>query len=295
MKKQKKPNADQMIAAINRRDIELLRKLLADGADPNTVKDFISPHNVTMLSYAAGCQFLEGVELLLQSGADINIVTTPGVTGEGGGGTALHEAINGADIRTSADDVPKRLKIVDLLLSSGADPNAICDKNRLPLYGAACSGYFEICQRLIEAGALVENLPEGCISPLFGVVYNCPEAHNREMVVNLLIQTDCDTTPLMAAAYRGRESLVNLFLERGANVNRQAKCDGRTPLICAALYFRWDADDEERQQTTLRIVKRLLESGADPQARNNKDESAFDIASHGKSSLVADYIKSFSK
>jgi uncharacterized protein len=304
MSKKRKPNADKMVAAIDRRDIELLRKLLAGGADQNAATNFSSSGNVTMLSYAAGCQFIEGVELLLKLGADPNISEVAGVTGEGGGATALHEAIIGDDIHAAEDDLAKRLKIVDLLLRAGAEPNAVRNKDELPLYFAARSGYLEICQRLIEGGAWVQNLPAGYMPPLFGAAYGFghPEAQ-YEKIVNLLIEhgapidgeTAWGATALMGAAFRASESLVNLFLERGANANRQAKDDGRTPLICAALYFRWDAFDEERQQRALRIVKRLLEAGADPTVRNNKGESALDIASRGKSPLVADYIRNVSR
>lgn len=296
MSKKKKPNSHQLITAVNRRDVNLLQRYLADGADINMVLNF-ADGNIALLNYAAGCQFLEGVRLLLKQGADPNRGASSEAGQEGLGATALQEVINGDDTHVVEGDQEKRYEIVDMLLRAGADISAVAGVDSL--YGAACRGFFKICKRLIEAGAWVKKVPEGCMPPLFGAVYNCMEPENRDNVVNLLIERgaaiDAETpwgaTPLMAAARRAVENLVNLFLERGADPNRQTKNNGRTPLIDAALYFRYDAFDEQRQQRALSVVKRLLKAGANPDIRNKEGESAFDIALLGKSSLVADYIK----
>jgi ankyrin repeat protein len=295
MAKKRKPNDRQLIAAINRRDIELLQKHLADGADVNSILQF-STGNSTLLGYAAGCQFLEAVKLLLKLGADPNKGPTPEANTEGARATALDDAIEGDDTKVLEQDLEKKYEIINALLRAGADVNADC-----PLYSAARRGYFDICKRLIEAGARVKELPPGGMPPLFGAVYNCAEAENRDKIVNLLIEhgaaIDAETpwgaSPLMAAAWRGIENLINLFLERGADPNRQTRNDGQTALTYAAHYFKYDAFEEQRQQRALRVVERLLEAGADPAVRNKEGESAFDIASGGKSSLVADCIKRF--
>ena len=293
MNKKRKPNYQQLIAAINRRDIELLQKHLADGADVNSILRFSTGHS-TLLGYAAGCQFLDAVKLLLKLGADPNKTAT---SEEGVRPTALVEAIEGDDTKVLEQDLEKKYQIIDALLSAGADVNADYET----LYCAARRGYFDICKRLIQVGARVKDLPPGCMPALFGAVYNCTEAEERDKIVNLLIEhgaaidaeTPSGASPLLAAAWRGIENLVNLFLDLGADPNRQTRNHGETALTYAAHYFKYDAFEETRQQRALRVVKRLLEAGADPAVRNKEGESAFDIASGGKSSLVADYIKQF--
>jgi ankyrin repeat protein len=303
MQKKKKPNAEQMIAAINRHNIESLRKLLIEGADPNAVMDFSHRGNISVLMCAAGVQFIEGVEALLGAGADPNIRAVAG-PGAGGGGTALHNAISGSDNRPYDD--PKRsteedrLKIVDLLLKAGADPNAVDQGDTLPLHSAARSGHIEICQRLIEAGATFKTWPSGCMPPLTGAVNfgNAPEGQKQERVAELLLELGAPVdgesasgvTALMAAAAAGSEQLVNLYLNHGANVNHHSK-DGRTPLHCAAVFAR-DAATERQRKLALSIVKRLVDAGADPNVKNADGETACDVASRFRASPAAEYLKS---
>ena len=220
------------------------------------------------------------------------------------------DAITGSDTRSGPDTMKRsteedRLKIIDLLLKAGADPNAVDQGDRLPLYYAASSGYYEIVHRLIEAGATFKTWPAGCMPPLFGVVVNVPphgviEGRNHERVAKLLLElgapVDGETangmTALMGAAIPGSERLIDLLLDHGADVNHRSQ-DKRSPLICAAGYAEWAAAEDE-YQLALRIVKRLLDAGADPYARNGKGESAYDIAARSRGPLAAEYLKRFS-
>jgi len=308
MKKKEKPNAQQLYAAISRHDVAPLRKLLADGADPNAAVHDEYHGDIPVLLCAAGSQFLEGVKTLLDAGANPNAAMTGGLGG-GGGETALHNAISGSDKRPYDD--PKRsheedrLKIVDLLLKAGADPNAVDQGDTLPLYSAASDGRYEIVQRLIEAGATFKTWPAGCIPPLVGAAggvapHGVEEGRKQERVTKLLLDLDAPVdgetaegvTALMATAIPGSERLVNLLLEREADVNHRSQ-DGRTPLICAALYAEWAAAEDE-YELALRIVKRLIEAGADPNARNVEGKSAYDIAARSRSPLAAEYLKEVS-
>src|SRR5439155_869105 len=105
---------------------------------------------------------------------------------------------------------------------------------------------------------------------------------------------------LMSAISTASEPLIDLLLSRGADVNHRAK-DGRTALICAAQYVQFHAKRPEQHELALRIVKRLLEAGADPAVQIGENifpatepgDTAADIAARGESPLVAEYIRNF--
>jgi ankyrin repeat protein len=286
----KKPNAQQVYTAIRRRDIDMLRKLLSEGADPNACVRDEYHGDTPVILHAASFRFPEGVKLLLDAGADPNAQMSGG-QGAKGGQTALHHAI-----------CDEGLPVVETLLKAGANPNAV-DKNRdyTPLCNAASGGHHEIVQRLIAAGATFKTWPPGCVPPLIvaaGVpLHGVEEGRKQERIAEWLLAQDAPVdgetaqgaTALMVAALKGSERLINLFLDHGADVNHRSR-DGRTPLICAAFYAEWTSADDEHQ-LALRIVQRLLDAGADPNARTDNGETAYDIAARSKSSLSAECIK----
>lgn len=300
MKEKKKPNVQQMVAAINRRDIESVRKMLADGADPNArVRDDYHGER-PILQFAVGSKFTEAVEALLKAGADANAAMTGGL-GARGGVTALHSAIWGTTGKGSEED---RLKIVDMLLKAGANPNAVNQNgDNTPLHDAASGGFYEIVQRLIEGGATFKTWPTGGSPPLTAVVNfgNAPEGQKQERVAELLLElgapvdgeTATGLTALMTAATGGSDNLISLYLNHGADVSHRAR-DGRTPLHCAAVYAR-DAATERQRELALRILQRLVGAGADPKAKNADGETAYDIACRFRTSPASEYLKQFSK
>lgn len=69
----------------------------------------------------------------------------------------------------------------------------------------------------------------------------------------------------IAAAYYACEPLCDAILTAGANINARTN-DGATPLMLAALSAK------------LRLVKFLIEKGADPALKDNKGKTAYDYA-----------------
>jgi ankyrin repeat protein len=81
-------------------------------------------------------------------------------------------------------------------------------------------------------------------------------------------------TALISAAYSGHAEAVNLLLERGAVVDMKMK-DGMTPLMKAAAMGADCLSNCRYDQ----VVKSLLAKGADPNAKNNKEETPLMLAS----------------
>ena len=82
------------------------------------------------------------------------------------------------------------------------------------------------------------------------------------------------TSPLLMAAINGQFDLAMLLLERGADPNLAAKVNGATPLW-AAVNTQWQPrtrfpqpqEMEQQKATYLDVMAKLLEKGADPNAR----------------------------
>jgi len=91
--------------------------------------------------------------------------------------------------------------------------------------------------------------------------------------VNPNIQNKDGDTPLHSAALNGKSEVVKLLLEHGADPNIQNK-DGMTPLHFATEYSPWHFAaryspwDSATERGYLRVVKLLLEHGADPNIQN---------------------------
>lgn len=55
----------------------------------------------------------------------------------------------------------QHLEVVKELLNSGADPNTVDHDKRSPLTIAALQGQLEICQALLDAGAMINHADLG--------------------------------------------------------------------------------------------------------------------------------------
>ncbi|MEW6672242.1 MAG: ankyrin repeat domain-containing protein [Thermodesulfobacteriota bacterium] len=135
---------------------------------------------VTPLGRAAKSGNMKEVQALLNSGADVNEVVTPGLA-------PLHEAV--------FNNAP--LDIVRLLIDKGADVNkkscgdgwATSCNCGTPLHITACKGNINMMKLLIEKGAEVDALD------LWGA------------------------TPLVSAAYAGQNAAIRLLIENGADTD----------------------------------------------------------------------------
>jgi len=182
LSKDANPNADAagytaLHTAVLRGDVELVKKLLAYGANPNARitegspitregEDLVLPTPlVGATAFFLAAKFLEVdiMRLLAKGGADprLGIMdgTTPlmAATGIGWGGGVDRR---GRDTSGLADptfhDADRALEAARLALDLGADVNAANDAGDTALHGAASKGYDAVVQLLADQGARLE-------------------------------------------------------------------------------------------------------------------------------------------
>jgi hypothetical protein len=167
----------------------------------------------------------------------------------------------------------KRLDMIKLLLSYGADPKA---KGNEDLVGAAIeTGRMDILMCLVEAGASVNRPSDACGRDDFlaAAISN----GNRDMVKYLLehgadpngTSAICDETAFQVAAMKGDLEAMELLLKAGADINHR-DCNGMSALMLAC---------QKGQQAA---VEFLLAHGADPSFKDGYDRTAETFASQLK-------------
>ncbi|KAI5462002.1 hypothetical protein BGZ63DRAFT_403272 [Mariannaea sp. PMI_226] len=182
---------------------------------------------LTPLQLAAGMYNLEGVQLLIDSGARVCASPAHPL-----GFTPLQAAASGHDFLASTyseHDFARQNQVVELLLRHGAEVNDAPSPNGgVTALQGACSRIYpniEVIQLLLSKGADVNAKP----APIFGF------------------------TALQGASIGGHIHIVKLLLENGADINApSAREHGRTAVEGAAEHGRSD------------IVRLLLNQGARP-------------------------------
>jgi ankyrin repeat protein len=222
---------------------EIVRLLLAEGADINTVPP--GTHYGTALQEAVGQQNLMIVHLLLDNDADPNI---PGPVWD----KLLTEWRTGTALQAAVD--VKNLGLIHILLEAGSRADVLSsayEDRRTPLEAAleAALKDFEgedsmmLVQLLLAAGADV----------------NLTGFHGHYLEYGGEIYFVFERTMLSAAIHSGNVQLVRMLLEAGANVN-------------AVSTYKHNTNGYSRQKSPLQdavaladleMSKILLEAGAD--------------------------------
>jgi ankyrin repeat protein len=248
---------------------EDVRAALKEKPDVNATA---TPLRITALMCAA--HDAAKLRLLIDAGADARASTTAGHT-------ALLVA---ADYAGAVDSVR-------VLLQHGADPNVRTKGNLgVPLARAVLHGDRSVATLLLDAGALVNDRPEGSVA-----LVAAANQGDRDMVSFLLdrgasIESTATAsvaitngeqrpTPLMLAADRGHLEIVRLLLARGANVNARDR-QGMTPLMYAAGAIQTSVN-------AIPVIEALIAAKADVTASATNGDTAADLAERYGSQLVA--------
>jgi ankyrin repeat protein len=233
-----------LIFAVREGDVESARILLEAGADVNQTSEY----GWTPLLTATQNRYYELGKFLLDNGADPNI-------GNKGQWTPLYIAtdnrnIEGGDYPTRKPDMD-HLEYINLLLEHGADPNGrmnsstetrtifthqwLYEEGATAFLRAAQSGDLTLMKLLLEHGA-DPNIPtyDG-VTPLMvasgigwveGVTFEWSPEETFE-AVELLLELEADVnaqdtlderTALMGAAHKGRNDIVQLLVDHGADL-----------------------------------------------------------------------------
>jgi ankyrin repeat protein len=239
---------------------DTMKALIDAGADVNAKNDF----DITALMWCATEE--AKVRLLLGKGADVNARSKQGIT------PLLIAA--GTDGNSG---------VVKMLLDKGADlDKADMNPGTTPLVAAATANDTAMVRLLLEHGAKFAGPPGGAAlirvagagnTEVMGMLLSRgvpanvssppssgPRVKNGDIAIGLL-------TPLIAAVSYGGLDATKMLLDRKANVNAQ-DVRGMTPLMLALALDHPDP----------RIVRLLLEHGADPNIKSKSGETALDWA-----------------
>ncbi|EEP77938.1 predicted protein [Uncinocarpus reesii 1704] len=198
-------------------------------------------------------------------------------------------------------------EMVQLLLENGANLNLQNRSGETALYWAARSGHRETVEFLVVKGANVLSDHEGWTALSWAIVGGHVE------VVKVLLdksaefgaERDGKHKALFLAAEEGHDKLVQVLLDSGADVDARdhfgstaldfAVSVGNEPTVRVLLQNKVNVNLEDGYQNSAlhwavpypSIMQLLLNEGADPQAKNNRNQSALCWTAQGGSVEVA--------
>jgi ankyrin repeat protein len=161
------------------------------------------------------------------------------------------------------------LKVVQTLLTHGADVNGRGRWRRTPLLFASECGHLEVVQWLLEHGAYVNAKAK--VDDWTSLHQAASDGHFE--IVRTLLKNNADTnarnysgrTPLHEASGNGHVDIVRLLLNYGADPKAR---DGDQQTLLHMASFSGSLD----------IARLLLEHGADVDAKDNWGRTAYQIA-----------------
>jgi hypothetical protein len=160
-----------------------------------------------------------------------------------------------------------------------------------PLIQASSKGDYQVVQKLVQSGVNINEPDSNGDTPLMNAIRD-----GKAEVAKYLIESEADIKAKNKKGYDallcavdavdyGQFEIVKSLINKGANLESK-DLSGRTPLVIAALnvtvYGLPNAD----------VIKLLIESGADVNAKSAADETVLDLAlSYKRGDIVDDLIR----
>ena len=223
---------------------EVTKLLLDNGANV----DLQTEDGTSSLFIASQNRHVEVVKLLLEKRAKVDLQRNSGAS-------ALFVASQNGHVEVVKLLLEKRAK-VDLQRNSGASSLFIASQN----------GHYEVVKLLLDNGAKVDLQRNDGSSALFIASQN-----GHVEVVELLIENRAKVdllsngaSSLYIASQKGHDEVVKLLLERGAKVD--LAYSSYSPLMIAC------------EHGLTAVTQVLLDNDADTYLRNNKRQTALEIA-----------------
>jgi len=179
-----------LLHAVQTGDVRTMNLLLGFGVKPNLA----DPDGVPVIAHAVARNDESVTRVLLEAGA------TPDVEAPSSDHSLLEQAVR--------DGGPN---VVSLLISHGADPNALSREGQPLLLLAVALGRTDVVQALLDRGIYVDTPLVTPVSEEFMALV--PGKYPR-----FYLTRDEGITPLMVAVLRGDIETTKLLLKRGASL-----------------------------------------------------------------------------
>lgn len=299
-------SSEAFYAAIRANDLGRLDGMLTAGADINAKDE----RGITPLMYTAWVGSTDAMKLLLDRGADPNLINSTGSTALmlsateiakvrlliGRGANVNLASARGRTALFLAAMADRSADIVRLLIAAGADVKVVDGMKMTVLHAAALGNDADTVRLLIDAGV---NVDARDFQEYTSLIYAASNANLA--MVQLLLAKGADVnavsdgvsrkvkagtlgqgrfTPLIMAAPFGSTALVKTLLNAGAKVNAQ-DIRGMTPLMLAV------ATDRQNSE----VVRALIAKGADANVKSVAGETALDWAVKIGGKAVIDIVK----
>ena len=212
MKPLKSKPSQPFAEAVRTGDFALLRKALAEGANPNQLVDGERPLLRPILGFT---------DALVKAGADVNVQDKRG-------SNILHLLIPMAQEGSASYE-----SLVKLIASKMRSVDAQNSDGMSPLMVACKFGRLASVRLLLDLGASVNLInPQNGHSALFDAIGSSSVTRNSDKIILLLLQkganlnlydSELGWSPLMSATFMNRKEQVRLLLQHGADPRAKSR------------------------------------------------------------------------